>query len=508
MGTAGSSVTHGPTGRPRWAAEALRFTVYVGAVGLACALLLVMPTTLGLPERSLWADLRSLAISIVGCSLYVYLYARHRYPELRWSAVRLALVIFLFRTALLLIAVSWTQRLSPMIEGFIGSDSMLWSVQVRAAMLDPSAQQSGLLTTEQAARWYLMAAKAAEELELFYYANPVDSPLDIFQSLFQSKAILMFDLWIVILAAICSVTGYSTVAVVLPMVGVSALASTLCWLLVRSLWGRQVAKVVAVWLALSLAHGAVAVGLYKDFGCAVAIVYLCDQQRGLAAGKPRSAFVCWLLAMVWMFVFRPDISLLAVGLGATIFAIHYSPPRWKLTVAVVLGSIASAVILSQARQPVRAELGSTPLSLIGNLFVVPVLLHPARFTIGDGVSLSAAMTLPLALLWPAVASSLVAGFALRRRLTVPLPIGVAMVMCVWYVAVAASGYGLMHRMRIPIDPLLVGLALAIVADVRHQPPAVRRSWARYFAVVWSVLVLVQLLPLMVLAGYHPGSPLP
>ncbi|MCC7493202.1 MAG: hypothetical protein IT204_12670 [Fimbriimonadaceae bacterium] len=470
---------------PAAAARLRQFGYPFAAAWLAGVILLLLAPRWEYPTRNLPAELRAWSLGLPLLLLVVTFHVRRRQPQMVVAAQRLALGLAVLRLAALLVFTAVSVRLNPENLGHTSDDGHIGSLVVRSVLLYTGGEDTS---------WQY--STIVYGYGLFLLQGPADETP-------RPKPV-----WLWMHGILCRLIGFSVVAVALPLALVNVFFVVQIWLLLRPLVHPATHFLVTAWLIISPDQALVAAGFHKDFASGIGLLYVLEYASRGRVPQPRLRLWQAALVVFWMGAFRADTWPLPIGLFVWLWLLPRLPPaalRPVSVVVVLLALGAGAVVGSGAIGQTEAEamwrtnfLGNFAFSLLAS-----PLLYASAFGLHRNPFLYTMCDLPVSLFWPLVAALLIVAVLLAPHRRPALGAGAVWVIFGWQLAIASSGLGLLHRFRLPLDPLLLAFALETARQIGRLQPA-RRAWLLSFAVsVATVIYLVQIAPLLFKIADYP-----
>jgi len=403
------------------------------------------------PERDLAAELRMLLLTIPAGLLWLVEHVRRRRPELLAKLTRALAILFTMRVLIFLILMRISLVVWPEMQGNLGDDSYYGGFLIRSVLVYLGGEDE---TYRKEAKLGVGGWIWAFGLEGGQLGN-----LNL-RKVFLSH--------VGATAALCLLTGYSVVAATLPFIMISVCFVIQSYLLLFRFLGPPAARRTVIWLAFGPDYIVLGLGIMKDFATAIAMLYLCEFFWDGTAARPRRRWLWLLPVTAWAYVARPDSWPMIPGMAALFwFRSVWRPDDRRVDWAVALLAIAVGRMFSQ-QMPRWSLFATYEECLLGYVFFTP-LFNLSVVSIDRNPSFHLIAETPLSLLWPLIISVVLVGLTRLKtgRIRMPSPL-IAWIVC-WLAIVTMSGFGLLHRFRVPVEPLIFALASECFDAIRAEP---------------------------------------
>ncbi len=463
------------TGHPGAAAKVL------WTVAFAVVTLLLAPRH-PYPVRHLGAELRMLALCF---PLILAWLAGHTHNRRQAGVGKLALNWFLAAVVVrfvgLVIVTELAVATAPELDGSLDSDAYQYGL----------AAQTAIGLREQHVEFRVINKLLQSTL------MPREQQRS---SLTESRSPLQ---WFVCLALVASQTGYSSVAIALPILFLGAFFCAQVVVLLVRFMGRPVAYAVGLWLVIGPEYILVSTNLLKDMWSAIGFLYVIEF---CLEGHARKLSRRWLLlapVLAWSYLSRPPLAALS-GLFLLYCCVRQNlrpnGPRqvWDLAWSLLF-AIGFYIVHQKTKWYfVGGPLDHYPMVVIANFWLTPTMAFlPLEI---QRVNIRGICNAPIALLWPPICGLMAVGGLLLWRQRLRFPAELLQLVLMWVCMLSGGGSLMLHRHRIPVDWILLSLAACTVETVRHEPAATRRRLA-----LVATAVAVALYAINVLAMWREAS---
>lgn len=467
------------TSSPRGPALPSAVIELCGALLISAAVLMGAPRHT-YPVRNISAELLMLAIMLPLGYWCISTHVRRRRPDLLPSARRLYLVAFLIRVIALQVVVWGSLAIAPLDQGHLGDDSLGHGFIIRSVMVGLGRPDS---------HWAQDAMVYGQGTKLVRSTRAA------------GVQTLSFSGWLWVMGGISRATGYSTIAANLAMITIGSFFLIQCWIFLQGATSQRTASIVALWMLLSPDQIVLSCGLHKDFATAIVLLYICEFGSNECIHRPRATILGIAPVIGWIALFRPQLAPLIAFLYAAMAIRRRLRPNWErwATIAILMAIVVAAYI---KRDPVSAMMGwraRFDVALLANLWACPILKLSVN-AFYENPNIIGMADLLASLIWPLVVGLLAMGVLLQRRLQLRSGNGPVLLVLCWQAIMASSGFGLTHRFRVPLDPLIIAYGLEALVAARRQPEQLRRALAAVAALVALAIYLVQVGPVLIRVG--------
>ncbi len=424
------------------------------------------------PERDFAAELKMLLLVTPFGLLWLVEHVRRRRPTALAKLTRAFGLLLVLKLVVFLLLMRASLVVWPTWQGHLGDDAYYTGFLMRSVLA---------LVGRDDPTWRTEAKLGVGGWLSSYDLQWTDLGEVSFQGVFVSH--------VGVTAGLCWLTGFSNVAATTPYLLIAVCFTIQAYLFLYRFVRPIAATRSGLWLALGPDYLVMSCGIMKDFATAMAMLYLFEFYANGDAGRPSRRWFWLLPVTAFAYLSRPD-SAIVVAAMAVYFALRarWQPRNWRIDVACILAAVVIGRVFS-ANMPRWSIFATYEQCLIGYVFFTP-LFNLGVVAIDRNPSSHYIADIPLSLLWPLIISVITIGLTRYRtgaiRIAAPL---LAWIMF-WLVILTMSGFGLLHRYRIPVEVLIFGLASECFDALRATPVRQRRKLVAATGAIAAVLYAV------------------